>query len=273
MDQLGDDRAVPPHLDPAAVATSTATEVRAGQSDRSVPEVAGVSDVPAVDTADGEASPRINGADPVRPLANSAGSRSKRALDLGLTVGVLPVALLLGLVIALLVVVTSRGPVFFVQERVGLGGRRFRMVKFRTMRVGAEERLRSDPVLWEQYVRNGYKLPAHMDTRVTAIGRVLRRSSLDELPQLVNILRGHMSLVGPRPVVPSELQMYGTHPEVYLGVKPGLTGWWQVNGRSGVGYPERVELDRHYAESWTFWLDIRILVRTPITLLRGGGAY
>jgi exopolysaccharide production protein ExoY len=144
------------------------------------------------------------------------------------------------------------------------------MIKFRTMLDGAEERLRRDPELWGQYVDNGYKLPASMDNRVTAVGRFLRRSSLDELPQIINVIRGHMSLVGPRPVVPEELTNYGDRPDVYLGVKPGLTGWWQVNGRSGVGYPERVDLDRFYAESWNLWLDVRILLRTPITLLQGG---
>lgn len=269
MDQPGEGRAVsPPHLDPASVAISTATEVW----DEGVAR-----DVSARGTGTNGAGDRSRvedvGDEPRRPLANSAGSWAKRALDLGVTVSVLPVALLLGLVIALLVGVTTRGPVLFVQERVGLGGRRFRMVKFRTMHVDAEERLRNDPELWDEYVRNGYKLPAHMDTRVTPIGRFLRRSSLDELPQLANVLQGHMSLVGPRPVVPSELEMYGSHPEVYLGVKPGLTGWWQVNGRAGVIYPERVELDRYYAESWTLWLDVKILLRTPLTLLRGGGAY
>jgi exopolysaccharide production protein ExoY len=217
-------------------------------------------------------SRRGNGvsASPTPPLAASADSRAKRALDLTVAIGGFPVALLLGAVIALLVKVTSRGPVFFVQERVGLAGRRFRMVKFRTMLDGAEDRLRRDPELWDEYVRNGYKLPASVDNRVTPVGRFLRRSSLDELPQIINVLSGHMSLVGPRPVVPDELANYGDRPDVYLGVKPGLTGWWQVNGRSGVGYPERVELDRYYAESWTLWLDIRILFRTPLTLLQGG---
>jgi exopolysaccharide production protein ExoY len=303
MDQPGEGRAVP-HPDPASVATSTATEERNREGARGGPKQGdhhGKGPVPlvrapsrpdgttgatstngahgadAVDT-DHEAGPPGRGEGPQwevphQPLGRSAGSPAKRALDLGVTIAVVPVALLLGLVITLLVVATSRGPALFVQERVGLGGRRFRMVKFRTMHVDAEERLRNDPELWDRYVRNGFKLPAHMDSRVTPIGRFLRRSSLDELPQLLNVLQGHMSLVGPRPVVPRELEMYGAHAEVYLGVKPGLTGWWQVNGRAGVVYPERVELDRYYAESWTLWLDVRILLRTPLTLLRGGGAY
>jgi exopolysaccharide production protein ExoY len=264
MDQPGGGRAVSGYSEPTAVALSTATDGPAGARSRT-----GTPERPA---------PRTNGDGPPpvpasAPLGPSSGSRAKRALDLAVTVAALPLALPIGLIIAVLVVVTSRGPVFFVQERVGLGGRRFRMVKFRTMLVGAEDRLRRDPELWDEYVRNGYKLPAAVDHRVTPIGRFLRRSSLDELPQLVNVLWGHMSLVGPRPIVPAELEKYGTRPDVYLGVKPGLTGWWQVNGRSGVGYPERVDLDRHYAESWTLWLDVRILLRTPLTLLQGGGAY
>jgi exopolysaccharide production protein ExoY len=260
MGQPGDGRAVSGYSDAASVVSATATEKRAGH----------------ITGGNGVERPaqRANGASTVatlaHPLADSAGSRRKRALDLAVVICGLPLALLVGAVIALLVRITSRGPVFFVQERVGLGGRRFRMVKFRTMLVGAENRLRDDPQLWEEYVRNGYKLPASVDDRVTAVGRFLRRSSLDELPQLVNVLRGHMSLVGPRPVVPAELDNYGDRTDVYLGVKPGLTGWWQVNGRSGVGYPERVELDRYYAESWTLFLDVRILVRTPFALLRGG---
>jgi exopolysaccharide production protein ExoY len=226
--------------------------------------------------AEAPLAPRRHGVEPGAerwPVAPSAGSRAKRTLDLAVTLAVLPLAGLLVGALAVLVVVTSRGPAFFVQERVGRGGQRFRMVKFRTMVVDAEARLRQDPKLWAEYVTNHYKLPATSDPRVTRIGRFLRRSSLDELPQLLNVLRGHMSLVGPRPIVPDELTMYGEHPEVYLGVKPGLTGWWQVNGRSGVGYPTRVDLDRAYAERWTLALDVKILLRTPLTVLRARGAH
>jgi lipopolysaccharide/colanic/teichoic acid biosynthesis glycosyltransferase len=208
-----------------------------------------------------------------RPGAHPATSRAKRALDVTMTIVCLPVIGVVCLIIATLVGATSRGPVFFVQERVGLGGRSFRMVKFRTMLVDAEERLRQDPTLWDDYVRNDFKLPNGRDPRVTAVGRFLRRSSLDELPQLINVLRGQMSLVGPRPIVPEEVEKYGTDPDAYTTVRPGITGWWQVNGRSGVGYPERVDLDREYAASWTFWLDVQILLRTPLTVLRARGAH
>lgn len=206
-------------------------------------------------------------------LAPAARSRTKRALDLGVTLAVAPLALLLCGIIALLVATTSRGPVFFLQERVGLGGRRFRMLKFRTMRTDAEKRLREDPTLWNRYVHNDFKLPRGMDDRVTAIGRLLRRSSLDELPQLWNVLVGHMSLVGPRPIVPEEIDKYGEDGPAYLSVRPGITGIWQVNGRSGVGYPERIALDKAYAESWGLWLDVRILARTPKAVLSRRGAH
>jgi len=206
-------------------------------------------------------------------VAKPATSRAKRALDLTTSFVALPVILVVGGLIALLVAVTSRGPVFFFQERLGRGGVPFRLVKFRTMQIDAEERLRSDPVLWEQYVLNDFKLPASLESRVTPVGRFLRRTSLDELPQLLNVLRGQMSLVGPRPIVPEELEKYGTDSEAYLAVRPGITGLWQVSGRSGVGYPERVDFDRQYAETWTLGLDVKILVRTPITVLRGHGAF
>jgi exopolysaccharide production protein ExoY len=169
--------------------------------------------------------------------------------------------------------VTSRGPVFFVQERLGRGGTRFRLVKFRTMQVDAEERLRNDKALWDQYVQNDFKLPGSLESRVTAVGRFLRRTSLDELPQLINVLTGQMSLVGPRPIVPEELTKYGSKTESYLRVRPGITGLWQVSGRSGVGYPERVDFDETYADTWNLMLDLRILVRTPITVVRGHGAF
>lgn len=197
----------------------------------------------------------------------------KRVLDVGLTLAALPVVGLLCLVIGLVVAITSRGPILFFQERVGLGGRRFRMVKFRTMQVDAESRLRADPELWDEYVRNDFKLPASRENRVTPVGRFLRRSSLDELPQLLNVLWGHMSLVGPRPIVPDEIEMYGPDGAAYISVRPGITGTWQVNGRSGVGYPDRIVLDREYAESWTLRRDIGILLRTPLAVLSSRGAH
>jgi lipopolysaccharide/colanic/teichoic acid biosynthesis glycosyltransferase len=185
----------------------------------------------------------------------------------------LPVVLPLGLAITLLVLVTSRGPVLFGQERVGLCGTRFKMFKFRTMHREAEALLQQEPRLWNEYVSNGFKLPAELDRRITPVGRFLRRSSLDELPQVLNVLLGTMSLVGPRPVVPAEVANYGDRGDVYLSVRPGITGAWQVNGRSTVDYPERVEFDADYVRTWTIWGDVKILARTPYAVLSARGAF
>ncbi|HKY69230.1 MAG TPA: sugar transferase, partial [Acidimicrobiales bacterium] len=207
------------------------------------------------------------------PPSAPARSRRKRALDLALVVATAPVVLPLGLLTALLVKVTSRGPVLFGQERVGLGGERFTMYKFRTMHRDAERLLQQDPALWNDYVTNGFKLPAEIDSRITPLGRFLRRSSLDELPQVLNVFGGTMSWVGPRPVVPDEVDNYGERRAVYLSVRPGITGAWQVNGRSTVIYPDRVDIDAEYVREWSLWLDVKILVRTPIAVLSTRGAF
>ncbi|HEY8524183.1 MAG TPA: sugar transferase [Acidimicrobiales bacterium] len=207
------------------------------------------------------------------PPARPATSRAKRALDIAVVLVTLPVVAVVGAVVALLVAASSRGPILFSQERVGLGGRPFKMYKFRTMRPDAEGRLQQDAALWDEYVRNGYKLPAEIDRRITRVGRFLRRSSLDELPQVLNVLLGTMSLVGPRPIVPQELENYGSHRDAYMSVRPGITGAWQVNGRSNVDYPERVEYDRQYIESWSLRRDLVILLRTPVAVLTARGAF
>lgn len=174
--------------------------------------------------------------------------------------------------VALLVKCTSPGPVLFRQQRLGQHGRRIPVLKFRTMVIDAEERLHRDGQ-WDRYVEAGYKLPADEDCRITRTGRFLRRTSLDELPQFFNVVRGHMSLVGPRPVVPTELDCYGPLVHCYLGVRPGLTGLWQVTGRSSIDFPERAEIDADYFENRSFGLDLQILLRTPLVVLRCTGAY
>jgi exopolysaccharide production protein ExoY len=215
------------------------------------------------------AAPANAGVAPAAPAL----SRGKRALDLGLVLLSLPMVLPLGLAITLLVFSTSRGPVLFGQERVGLCGSRFKMYKFRTMHREAEALLQQEPRLWNEYVSNGFKLPAELDRRITPVGRFLRRSSLDELPQIINVLTGQMSLVGPRPVVPEEVENYGDQRPIYLSVRPGITGAWQVNGRSTVDYPDRVHIDTEYVHSWSVWLDVKILVKTPIVVLSTRGAF
>ena len=209
----------------------------------------------------------------IPPASAPATSRAKRALDLLLVLGTALLTVPLGLLTALLVRLTSRGPVLFGQERVGLGGEHFTMYKFRTMHRDAEALLQRDPALWNDYVANGYKVPAELDRRITPLGRFLRRSSLDELPQILNVLTGEMSLVGPRPVVPDEVDNYGEQQQVYLSVRPGITGAWQVNGRSTIDYPDRVDIDAEYVRRWSVWLDIKILVKTPIVVLSTRGAF
>jgi exopolysaccharide biosynthesis polyprenyl glycosylphosphotransferase len=164
----------------------------------------------------------------------------------------------------------DRGPALFAQVRVGKDGQSFRMYKFRTMVVDAEKRRA------ELLVNNdsdGVLFKLRRDPRITAVGAHLRRLSLDELPQLFNVFLGHMSLVGPRPALPDEAAMYAEHVRRRLVVKPGLTGLWQVNGRSDLSWEESVRLDLRYVENWSFALDLQILWKTISVMMRGSGAY
>jgi lipopolysaccharide/colanic/teichoic acid biosynthesis glycosyltransferase len=198
---------------------------------------------------------------------------AKRTLDVvGSALG-LAVAAPLLVVLALAIRADSGGRVLFVQRRVGRYGRAFSCYKLRTMCVDAEARLNGDRTLRAKYEANGYKLPVDCDPRVTRFGRFLRATSLDELPQLWNVLRGDMSLVGPRPVVPEELAHYGAARELLLSVRPGITGAWAVQGRSSVNYPERADIELTYVRSWTVAEDLRILVRTVGAVLQQHGAH
>jgi len=198
----------------------------------------------------------------------------KRFLDLVLVslggLVILPFLLLIALAIKL----SSRGPVLYGHKRLGLNGKHFNAYKFRSMILDAEEKLESilaaDPRLREEW-ESSHKLKE--DPRITKIGKFLRRTSFDEFPQLLNILKGEMSLVGPRPVTDPEIEKYGENARRILTVKPGLTGLWQVSGRSDTDYAERVSYDLYYLQSWSVWLDLWILFRTPSVILRGKGAY
>ena len=178
------------------------------------------------------------------------------------------------LIFALLVKVTSPGPVLYGHKRLGLGGKPFTAYKFRSMVMDAdtllEKLLTDDPELSKEWEMN-HKL--RNDPRITKIGQFLRRTSFDELPQLLNILKGDMSLVGPRPIVEAEIKKYGENYKRIFSVKPGLTGLWQISGRSDTNYAERISYDTYYLQSWSVWLDIWILYRTPRVILRGNGAY
>lgn len=174
------------------------------------------------------------------------------------------------LIISLLIKVTSKGPVFFVHERVGLNGKKFKLIKFRTMVNNAEEMIASFSPEQKKEWEENYKLKD--DPRITKIGKFLRRTSLDELPQLINILKGDMSIVGPRPVVDDELNWYGDKKDKLLSVKPGLTGWWAVNGRSNVPYPERCDLELYYVDHISFSLDAKIILKTLGAIIKKDGA-
>lgn len=164
-------------------------------------------------------------------------------------------------------------PVLFAHYRVGQGGRLFRCLKFRTMRHRSEALL-ADLLAHDPQARAEWERDRKLrdDPRVSRIGRLLRRTSLDELPQLFNVLRGQMHLVGPRPVVPQEVARYGMHKCHYLSVKPGMTGLWQVSGRNNTSYAQRVQFDAHYVETRSPWADLAILVRTAKVLVTREGA-
>jgi len=208
------------------------------------------------------------------PLLKPRNQALKRLFDFVvasvLTISVLPLAL----VIALAVALETRGPIFFVHTRLGKNRHPFRLWKFRSMRPDADQvlarYLAQHPELRREW-HSTRKLKN--DARVTRFGRWLRRSSLDELPQLWNVLCGTMSLVGPRPIVREEIVQYGTALENYGRVLPGLTGLWQVSGRTNLSYHRRVDLDAEYIREWSFALDLKILCKTVCAVLRGQGAY
>ncbi|WP_442785825.1 sugar transferase [Lentibacillus sp. Marseille-P4043] len=167
----------------------------------------------------------------------------------------------------------SKGPLYFKQQRYGKNGDLFCIYKFRSMVTNADEKLKSNKVLYQKYLKNNYKLEQDEDPRITKLGRFLRKTSLDELPQLINVLKGDMSLVGPRPIVEEELREYKYKRDDFLSVKPGVTGYWQVSGRSNVGYPERVDLELYYVYNQSLYLDMKILIITVIVVFLKKGAY
>ena len=207
-------------------------------------------------------------------LFHRSANMMKRALDLIFTLPALIVLSPVFLLIAMVIKLTSSGPAFYGHTRHGLNGKPFKALKFRTMFRNAES------ILLEHFHKHPEELAAWQsdqklkrDPRVTPVGRWLRRYSLDELPQLCNVLLGQMSLVGPRPIVSAEISKYGRGYDLYSRVRPGITGLWQVSGRSNTGYPERVALDEYYVRNWSIWLDTYILVRTLKAVVSAEGAY
>lgn len=199
--------------------------------------------------------------------------RAIRTLDVVVAVVAMILCVVPALIISAIVAVSSSGPVLFRQQRVGQHGKGFKVLKFRTMRNGTDVEVRNDAELHEAYKANDFKL-APDDPRITAIGRLLRKTSLDELPQLLNVLRGQMSIVGIRPLLADELAMRPAYDQdLYRSKRPGMTGLWQVEGRSSLRDLDRYELDRRYVEEWSVWNDIKIIIRTPLALLKIGHAH
>lgn len=198
-------------------------------------------------------------------------SVSKRSFDVITSILLLLLLIPLFLVISIVLLLKKNHSVFFRQKRMGLNGKEFTIIKFCTMIDNAESVLKQDKELYSKFVRNGYKLDEGEDPRITKIGAFLRKSSIDEIPQLINVLKGEMSMVGPRPLISVELSEYGKEKDLFLSVKPGITGHWQVSGRSNVGYPERKDLELYYVRNKTSLLDMKILYKTiQVVLLRNG---
>jgi len=216
----------------------------------------------------------------LQPAKRTTGyDRLKRALDLTMSLSLLAAFSPVFLVVAALIKLTSRGPVFFRQQRVGQYARPFMMLKFRTMQANNSSAVHQQYV--SQFINGGDENQATKpgifkianDTRITSVGRFLRRTSIDELPQLWNVVRGEMSLVGPRPPLPYEVEQYKAwHRRRVLEAKPGMTGLWQVAGRSRTTFDEMVRLDLRYARSRSFWTDLKILLATPRAVIGGKGA-
>jgi lipopolysaccharide/colanic/teichoic acid biosynthesis glycosyltransferase len=198
----------------------------------------------------------------------------KRIFDVALAIAILPIVALTIAVIGFLIALTSRGPIFFRQRRIGQHGREFLIWKFRTMHLRADwvlaEHLRRDPAAREEWHLT-HKL--RLDPRITSLGRILRKTSLDELPQILNVLSGDMSFVGPRPIVRAEAVKYAERFAYYLAAVPGITGLWQVSGRSDVSYEARTLLDETYVCKWSMIRDIWILLKTPRAVVNRNGAY
>jgi Undecaprenyl-phosphate galactose phosphotransferase WbaP len=208
------------------------------------------------------------------PLLRAGALRLKRGFDIVAALALMAGSLPFAVAIAIAIIAETPGPVLFRHVRIGRHGRLFRLWKFRSMRINADAALQDyldrHPELLEEW-NETHKLK--QDPRVTRVGKWLRRSSLDELPQLWNVLRGDMSMVGPRPIVEAEKVKYGSAVSLYLCVPPGLTGLWQISGRTDTSYRRRIELDTEYIRRWSIGLDLWVLLKTVRVVLLGHGAY
>lgn len=194
----------------------------------------------------------------------------KRVMDIFISTIGLILLLPVFLIISAIIRIDSKGPVFFVHKRIGKDGKEIGIYKFRTMVYNAEDLIKEFTEEQQKEFRECYKL--QHDPRVTKIGKILRKTSLDELPQILNILKGDLSIIGPRPVIEEELEKYGKYKEKFVSVKPGLTGYWAANGRSDTTYAERVQMELYYIDHMSLKLDIQIFFKTIIAVIRKEGA-
>lgn len=272
VDECGIDTAIiaMPGVERVRLATIVADSIRSFRHYIIIPDLIGVTSLwMSVRDFDG-----MLGLYTDQQLLMPANIAIKRAMDLVICiVGGLIIFPIMA-ILALLVLIDSPGPALYRHTRLGKNGRRISVLKFRSMYKNSDEilakLLKTDPEARAEWERN-YKLKN--DPRVTRMGGFLRRTSLDELPQIWNVIRGEMSLIGPRPIVEDEVKKYGHHYKLFSSVKPGMSGLWQISGRSETDYDERVALDTFYIQSWSLWLDIYILLKTFITVFKGKGAY
>lgn len=194
----------------------------------------------------------------------------KRLMDIIISSMGLIICLPIFIIIGIIIKLDSKGPIFFKHKRIGKQGKKIEIYKFRTMINNADEAMKYFTEEQKEEFKKNFKL--ENDPRVTKVGKILRKTSLDELPQIINILKGEMSIIGPRPVVETELEKYGTKKNVFLSVAPGLTGNWAANGRSDVSYEERMALELDYIENRSLMLDLKIFFKTIGSVLKGRGA-
>ena len=174
------------------------------------------------------------------------------------------------LILSICIKIDSKGPVIFAHKRIGKNGKKFNMYKFRSMYENAEEMIENFNEEQKREWQENFKL--ENDPRITKVGKFLRKTSLDELPQIINIIKGDLSIIGPRPIVDEELEKYGENKEKFLSITPGLTGYWQANGRSNTTYEERMQMELYYIDNQSLWLDIKIFFKTIVSVLKKEGA-
>lgn len=200
---------------------------------------------------------------------------AKRTMDIiGSLFGIVALVPVTGILyIARIIIKEDRGPMFYTQERYGKNGQKFKLYKFRSMCIDADEKLR-EYLLKNEDIRKEFEETQKLkdDPRITKLGDLLRKTSLDELPQMINILKGDMSFIGPRPVIDGEIERYSINRDKFLSVRPGLTGYWQVNGRSNTTYDERMDMELYYIDNKSLLLDIKIFLKTFITVFKREGA-